>query len=86
MKINYSYTIAYPNSVVPENLPKAIVLNYPFGSYIYKPELLENKVTFHIAFVINDGTYDADQYINYQNFYKTAISNTKQITLSFLKK
>lgn len=86
MKINYNYTIAYPNSVVPENIPKAIVLNHPFGSYLYQPELSENKITFHIVFLINDGTYDADQYANYLKFYKTAISNTKQITLSFLKK
>src|SRR5690606_40380442 len=86
MKINYNYTIAYPNSVAPEGLPKIIQLNYPFGSYVYKPEISENKITFHIEIIINDGTFDANQYKNYLNFYKTAISNTKQITLSFLKK
>lgn len=85
-KLSYLYTIVYPDSLVPENVPKAIAAQHPFGSYSYKPTVSGNKILFHIELLINEGTYSPELYNNYQQFYKTAINNTKQITLSFLKK
>lgn len=85
-KLNYLYTIAYPDSLVPENIPKVITEQYSFGSYSYTPTVSGNKISVRIELLINEGTFGPELYNNYQQFYKTAINNTKQITLSFLKK
>lgn len=85
-KLSYLYIIIYPDSLVPENVPKAISEQHPFGSYSYRPSISGNKISFHIELQINEGTFSPDQYNSYQQFYKTATNNTKQITLSFLKK
>lgn len=86
LKLNYLYTIAYPDSLVPENIPKVITEQYPFGSYSYTPTVSGNKISVRIELLINEGTFGPELYNHYLQFYKTAINNTKQITLSFLKK
>ncbi|MCC8427074.1 DUF3857 domain-containing protein [Mucilaginibacter sp. UR6-11] len=69
---NITYTI--PKGYHLEKIPLNVNITNPFGSYVAKMELRDDKLSYNRKLQLVDGTYGKDSYQNFVDFYEKVVN------------
>jgi len=85
-RITDSIIVHLPEGVEVETMPKATSLKYPFAEYRIKLEKTGNKMSLIREYEQNEGVYDAADFEQYQEMYRTINAEKENLNIVLLNK